>query len=483
MSTISLRDKVQALYDVINTEFYYARESLEVKEGIRYEPVALFSIFTCILEGKQFLEGGYGKGKTTSCERIGSVIYGLPLEFILLSELHCHAEVTEDKSKGILDLGALQKKGEEQIIWHAFLYNPVKLLEEVNRLTRGQQTILLNEVDRNIWTYRGHTLMVPYGCLFVTMNASDPGNTELLYALRDRNDVSVQVKKPGILRSRAIRKYWNTQDKLLADEGLALEMLDFLMHKENRGKEKEKFEYVTKKSDEFKKELESRIRMHLMSKIREDCSEEYKKKFGKLINTFGIPASFELEQIRNEINGVKVDKDVDFVLDYVANKIDFCQYGKKEDFRRCGNCHYKGHTCARMEQGGERLFGGSAPKYSKALAWLLGDGMVTVEHLRAVLPNLLQHRVKLNPTYLQEVDKKKRFDGTWTEFLAVEMAVEKMIDEQNKIAELQKKLYNALTKKDVETAEEIMKKSGNELLEHPVLIETLLDLGIKVEPS
>lgn len=482
MKNVPLREKVQSLYELINLEFYFARQSLQIREKINekdgsvtkinYDPVALFGMLTCILEGKEIIFGDYGKGKTTSCERIGSLVYGLPLEFILLSELHCHPEQTEEKMKAILDLGALEKEGREEVIWLCFVYNPVKILDEFNRLIEGKQTELLNEVDRNIWSYRGHSLKVPYGCFCATMNAADRGNTDLLYALKDRCDVSVQVKKPGILRSRKIRRDWNKQDELLSDKNLAYEMIEFLRSK-NKSDEK-KFEHIIEVSDKFKLELEQRIRAYLGENNPDGALNED-------IEKLSIPSFSELEQIRKEIEGMEFEEDVDFVWEYVANEIDFCLYGKKEDFRRCLECHYKNYYCAKMEHGSERLFGGSAPKYTKALAWLLGDEKVTVEHLRVVLPYLLQHRVKLNPHYLEEIDKEKRLNETWSEFLAVEKAVGEMVNEQKKMEELQKEVYNALITGDTNKINESKSKAERNLVEHPVILEMLRDADIEIE--
>ncbi|MBE9571060.1 MAG: hypothetical protein IMF11_10555, partial [Proteobacteria bacterium] len=101
-----LNDKIHKLYELIRDRFYLGDELFEIGNK-KYLPVALFGILTLILDGKELIFGEYGSGKTSSGERISSLVKGLPLEFVQAATIHAHPEQTEEKMKATLDLGAL----------------------------------------------------------------------------------------------------------------------------------------------------------------------------------------------------------------------------------------------------------------------------------------------------------------------------------------------------------------------------------------
>jgi MoxR-like ATPase len=151
--------KIQSLYEIVCSHFYLGNETFEVGDK-RYDHLALFGILNLILDGKELILGGYGSGKTSSSERISSLVKGLPLEFVQSTTIHGHPEQTEEKMKATLDLGAMEKEGREVVKWKIIPYSPVVIIDEINRLPIGKQNMLLNEVDRNIWSYRGETLIL-----------------------------------------------------------------------------------------------------------------------------------------------------------------------------------------------------------------------------------------------------------------------------------------------------------------------------------
>ncbi len=151
-------DEVREIYDFVQMNLFFGDETLSIGEK-RYNPLVLFTIITSFLDGKELIFGEYGSGKTTSAERITSLTKTLPLEFIQATTIHGHPEQTEEKMKATLDLAALEKEGKEIIRWKLLPFSPAVIIDEINRLPVGKQSMILNEVDRNIWSYRGETLI------------------------------------------------------------------------------------------------------------------------------------------------------------------------------------------------------------------------------------------------------------------------------------------------------------------------------------
>ena len=221
-----LNKKLEGIYELIKNRFYLGDETLEVGDK-RYEPVALFGILTLILEGKELIFGEYGSGKTSSSERISSIIKGLPLEFVQAVTIHGHPEQTEEKIKATLDLGALEREGREVVKWKITPYSPMVIIDEINRLPVGKQNMLLDEIDRNIWSYRGQTLMVKGGkVFFATINYQDVGTTRLIPPLLDRFDIAVETGKLHPVRKRLIRR--GIDEEVLKDSYLSQQMIEYI---------------------------------------------------------------------------------------------------------------------------------------------------------------------------------------------------------------------------------------------------------------
>ena len=124
--------KIQRLYELVRDRFYLGDEIFAIGDR-KYVPVALFGILNLILDGKELIFGGYGSGKTSSSERISSLVKGLPLEFVQATTIHGHPEQTEEKIKATLDLGALEKEGEEVVKWKIIPYSPIVIIDEIKK--------------------------------------------------------------------------------------------------------------------------------------------------------------------------------------------------------------------------------------------------------------------------------------------------------------------------------------------------------------
>ncbi len=419
---------MKRLYDLICTRLYYGDERLEVNRE-KYDPLVLFGILTLILDGKELIFGEYGSGKTTSSERIASLVKAVPLEFVQAATIHGHPEQTEEKIKATLDLAALEKGGKEVVRWKITPFCPAIIIDEINRLPPGKQSMLLNEVDRSIWSYRGSTLITTNKAFFATINYQDTGTTKLIPPLLDRFDIAVETGRIHPVRKRFIRRGVN--DGFLRDARLTEEMIAHI-HELN-GKEAEK--YVKEVSSDF----------------REKIMERLKKEGIKL----EIPTWNEMRKMRKEIEKIDVSDDVELFLDYLSQEA-YCQLGRK-DFARCDGCHYAGYICSDIYSISNRAER-SVFIYSKALAWFEG-GDVSLSHVMAVLPYALWHRGGVSDAKLAEVRDVEK--DTSDEFHAVKDAIAKAMRRWEEHRNYQIVAYKALKEGDLEKMEQMAEKIGH----------------------
>ena len=360
--------KIRNLYETVCSHFYLGDETFEVGDK-RYDPVTLFGILNLILDGKELIFGGYGSGKTSSSERISSLVKGLPLEFVQATTIHGHPEQTEEKMKAVLDLGALEKEGREVVKWKIIPYSPVVIIDEINRLPIGKQNMLLNEVDRNIWSYRGETLILkPAKSFFATINYQDVGTTKLIAPLCDRFDLSVETGMLHPVRKRLIRR--GIDEEVLKDKKLAEEMIEYILENNKTRQAEKVVQYINERSEEFKEELERRLKERGLG--------------------LEIPREEETKEIKKEIVELQISEDAELFLDYIGQEI-YCQHSLKKDFSRCQGCHYTNYLCADLYSISNRTEQ-SLFKYSKALAWFTREEEVTLEHIMSVMPYALWHR-------------------------------------------------------------------------------------------
>lgn len=385
-----LKEKIRKLYELIRDRFYLGDELFQVGDRA-YLPVVLFGTFSLIIGGKELVLGDYGSGKTSSSERISSLLKGLPLEFIQATTIHAHPEQTEEKMKATLDLGALEKEGKEVVKWKITPFSPVVIIDEVNRLPVGKQSILLNEVDRNIWSYRGETLMLKQPKTFLaTINYQDIGATKLIPPLLDRFDVAIETGPSHPVRKRIIRR--GIDEEILKDKKLSQHLIDTILKNNETGSADQLVDYINQKAEEFKLELEKRFRSEGIE--------------------IEIPRLAEIEAIEKEISGIPVSEEAELLMDYLGQEV-CCHYTLHKEFSRCDGCHYQNYICSDLYNISNRAEQ-SIFRYSKALAWMGGGEEVTLEHLVAIMPYALWQRSPLSDKKRSEVKEiEKNSSDDW----------------------------------------------------------------------
>ena len=439
------RAKVHHIYAYIRDNYYLNRPDLRIK-GEEFNAALLFSLLVGLFQGKALIIGEPGLGKTTSVEYMGALLYRLPLGTIWRGEISGHPEQTEEKIIGRPDLGKLSQ-GKEVVVWSHFSLLPVKIVDEINRLPETKQSLILDGVDRGNWAYLNDAIINREYCLFATANYQDQGTNTIIAPLMDRFDMMVESKHPGANLAGCI----GTE----SPDGAALRHESL----ENQ------FKSVLSREDDY----EDR-----MKKV-----EELSGEFGSYLEENHQLPSFSLverQAIRSQKDEIRFDVDSHAFLRFITAELSFCYpYGQKRSRESCEEgCHFNGYLCHRIKSCISNRFPMSARSLSQALAWLLGDDHVDLEHLKAVLPYTLAHRIQWKENAVARCEKAMRRDP-----LEIYMAKEAVEEVHERYMEQGHRIKEALAVACRIAENEAMAPLHGD---HPLYWEIRKDLGEEVHP-
>ena len=439
----SLKETVWEIYHYIQENLYLNRPDIEIK-GVKFNSALLISLLTGLSQGKELIIGEPGLGKTTSAEYICSLMYQFPLGTIWGSEVSGHPEQTEEKIIGRPDLGRLNQ-GEEVVIWSHFTLLPIKIVDEINRLPETKQSMILDGVDRGNWEYLNDAIINREYCLFATANYQDRGTNTIIAPLVDRFDIIVESKHPGPNLAYLI----GTE----GSNGLELH------------------------HDELEAEFQRTLGGRQPYAIRMERVEELCNRFGNALNNGpGVRtlSSEDRKQIRLQKNDIPFDLDYNAFLRLVLSELSFChRLGQKRSHETCDEgCHFTGYLCNASRNCVSNRFPTSVGNYSRALAWLLGDEEVGLEHLRAMLPYTLAHRIQWKEEALAQREKEARNDP-----LDIYMAKEAVKEMHRRYMEQGPQIKSALA-----VASRVIEGETLEPIQgdHPIYWEIRRDLGEEV---
>ncbi len=331
----------------------------------------LFSLLTALIGGKALLIGEPGLGKTTAAEYVCTLVYGVPLGVIWSSVVAGHPEQTEEKIIGRPNLGKLSQ-GEEVVVWSYFARLSVEIVDEINRLPETEQSLILDGIERGKWEYLNQGLINDEFCLFATANYQDQGTNALIPPLLDRFDILAESKHPGANIAYLIGQTLS-RDAVLRHASNEAAFFAALRNPD---------------TDEHKQPSEAAYRMYGRV-LRERCGAS-------------AMSRRERQAVRQDMAALEVDLAASTFLRMVLAEFSFCcKYGQKRSGEVCGEgCHYTSYLCYEVRNCASNRFPGSVQRYARALAWWLGETCVKVEHVRAVLPYVLSHRVQWRESYL-----------------------------------------------------------------------------------
>ena len=439
----SLRETVRDIYKYIGENLYLNRPDMEIK-GVEFNTALILSLLTGLSQGKELIIGEPGLGKTTSAEHVCALLYRFPLGTIWGSEVPGHPEQTEEKIIGRPDLGKLNQ-GEEVVVWSLFTLLPIKIVDEINRLPETKQSMILDGVDRGNWEYLNAAIINREYCLFATANYQDRGTNTIIAPLIDRFDVMVESKHPGANLAYLIGGQGSNGSALRHEE---LEQ-------------------------EFQRILSERLPYDvMMERVEELCNrfgEAFEKEYG--IQTLSRE---NRQAIRSQKGEIPFDLDFNAFLRFVLSELSFChRLGQKRSNDGCEEgCHFTGYLCNTVRNCISNRFPMSVRTYSQALAWFLGDKEVGLEHLKAVLPFTLAHRIQWNEEVVAQREREARNDP-----LEIYMAKEAVKEMHRRYMEQGPQVKNALAVAYHITEGEKMDPIDGD---HPIYWDIRKDLGEEV---
>jgi MoxR-like ATPase len=439
----ALRETVLEIYKFIQENLYLNRPDMEIK-GIQFNSALLMSLLTGLSQGKELIIGEPGLGKTTSAEYVCALLYRFPLGTIWGSEVSGHPEQTEEKIIGRPDLGRLNQ-GEEVVVWSHFALLPIKIVDEINRLPETKQSMILDGVDRGNWEYLNDAIINREYSLFATANYQDRGTNTIIAPLIDRFDVMVESKHPGPNLAYLIGSQ--------GSNGLDL------------------------RHEELEEEFQRMLSERLSYGERMERIEELSDRFGKALKKGpGIKtlSRSDRQTIRSRKERIPFDLDFNAFLRLILSELSFChRYGQKRSHEGCEEgCHFTEYLCNEVQNCISNRVPISVRSFSQTLAWLLGDEEVGLEHLKAVLPYTLAHRIQWKEEAAAQQEKEHRTDP-----LEIYMAKEAVKDMHRRYMEQGTQVKNALAVACRIAEGETMDPIHGD---HPVYWDIRRDLGEEV---
>ena len=442
--------KAKRIYDLITNHFIFTNINDKDINGSGYVSGVLIPIFTGIVGGKQLIFGNPGNGKTTTTELVSSLLYGFPLDAVISSaEIHGHPEITAEDIFGSLSLPDMKYMN-----WSPFAQFPYfKIVDEINRLSGKQQDMLLNLADRGISKYLNNTLTTEESALYATANYEDSGNTELILPLKDRFDVSTEMRQLGPLE-RILLVSNNDDSSILENKEVSNKIKTVLSENspyENKLKELEDI------SPEYNENLKTKFEEHLGIKL-DDV----------------IISHNELNKTRNYIDRIPLSENAMIYLGVIHAEL-----AKPDGTERIPgnmnidkNDHYSNteYAFSKIYNDVSNRFTKSLAKYSKAYAWFDGKKEVEPVHITLMLPYVLAHRVNF-------ADSLKADQRRLSNLEAAKLVSEGISDRYNGNPELFKDAYgifNSTVKSGIKEngVRDIIKKLDSlPIHDHPFVLQ------------
>jgi len=173
--------------------------------------------------------GNPGSGKTTYTSLLSCMFSGLQFDLFDALKIQCHPDQTKDTMLARADLGRLAEEG---VVWQASVYLPAISLDEINRLSPGKQAIIMEYIRTGMVEHLSKAFFRGKIPVFATMNENGAGTYPLPPPSLDRFDISLPFDLPVAAWEDNIQEASERLELELTDRNTTSEVITALLNKD-----------------------------------------------------------------------------------------------------------------------------------------------------------------------------------------------------------------------------------------------------------
>lgn len=337
------------------TKRYFVDPTTETLGDITIENWnVLMGVFTYVGRRNMLMVGRPGTGKTTLASIIGSVCSGLPFDLYDFLKIPGHPDQTKDTMLARIDLGRI---AEEDVVWQPSVYLPLVILDELNRLSPGKQSVIIEFARTGMIEHLGKYFSNGKPAFFATINHNGPGTYPIPQPMLDRFDIAIELTPGPFYVQELIRKAGRNQHEL-TDPKRTEEIITRLLQKDVSIDEK------------------------CASLNIEDCSPDIDLPLTPDAKTF-------LGCIWEEINTTRL-------------------YGDNRPGEADTSNHNAPYASSKVSEGISSRAYDSIMFYSTMLASYLGHDKIGIEYIQTIAPYCLAHRLPFTEDFAAKFEEQPR---------------------------------------------------------------------------
>lgn len=386
---------------LIGTTFYVDPEQKEVGKYCMNNWNTTLLALSYVLDAHPLIVGEPGFAKTTAAKVVSSVLSGYPFDLYEAAQIQGHPDQTHETMIARPDFSKLST--EERVIWLLSAYLPVRITDEINRLPTGKQDELLNCIQTGRFNYLNATFYTGQAPFFATANHPDDGNHVLIPPLRDRFSIHLESGYIGATYSDQIE---TAQDNIqeLCKPDITTNIIEIIND-------------PNKNIEEKLKEIDAARQKYVTFIQGSDIQG----------HVFGAD---EKKVMQKAIRAVPVSTDALVFSQMIAAELNWTPtHGRKRSNDKIDTSnHAKDLASSFVKNAYSPRAQRALNHYAKGIAYLCEDTEVRKEHVMAMVPYVLGHRLEFTDDFRSQHEGKERhgFYGLSIEMFLAAKLVERI---------------------------------------------------------